>query len=168
MMFMQPSDNGLDALLKLDNQFCFALYALSRRVTALYRPLLQELGLTYPQYLVMLVLWESQGDASPEQFEGVPVKFVGERLQLDTGTLTPLLKRLESAGLLLRTRSSQDEREVLLRLTATALQLKEKARVVPLQLVCNSGIPPDRLLHLQRELQSLLALIGQDEKATSV
>ena len=143
---MHSAETSLDALLKLDNQFCFALYALSRRVTALYRPLLQELGLTYPQYLVMLVLWEAQGQTSPDAFAGVPVKFVGERLHLDTGTLTPLLKRLEASGLVLRARAQQDEREVRLRLSSAGLQLKEKARVVPLQLMCNSGIPPDRLL----------------------
>ena len=164
---MLSEETSLDALLKLDNQFCFALYALSRRVTALYRPLLQDLGLTYPQYLVMLVLWEAQGQTSPDAFAGVPVKFVGERVQLDTGTLTPLLKRLEASGLLLRGRSQQDEREVRLRLSSAGLQLQEKARVVPLQLVCNSGIPPDRLLQLQRELQALLEMTRQDEKATS-
>ena len=88
----------VDDILKLDNQFCFALYALSRQVTALYRPLLQELGLTYPQYLVLLVLWEAQADVAPEDYSGVTVKYVGDRLLLDTGTLTPLLKRLESAA----------------------------------------------------------------------
>lgn len=149
-----------DALLKLDNQFCFALYALSRRVTALYRPLLQALGLTYPQYLVLLVLWEAQGNVAPEAAAGVPVKFLGERLQLDTGTLTPLLKRLEVAGLLRRTRSRDDEREVRLRLTAEGLALKEKARSVPLQLVCNMHVPPERILHLQRELHALLAQVS--------
>lgn len=163
---MNAGENSLDALLKLDNQFCFALYALSRRVTALYRPLLQELGLTYPQYLVMLVLWEAQGQTLPDAFVGVPVRFVGERLHLDTGTLTPLLKRLEASGLVLRERSQQDEREVRLRLSGAGLQLKEKARVIPLQVVCDSGIPPDRVMQLQRELQALLELTWQDGKAT--
>ena len=92
--------NDLDEALQLDNQFCFVLYALSRKIIAQYRPLLNELGLTYPQYLVMLVLWEWQRE--PPEHPGV--KALGERLQLDSGTLTPLLKRLETQGLIRRER----------------------------------------------------------------
>lgn len=150
----QPLDP--DPLLKLDNQFCFVLYALSRRITAEYRPLLDAIGLTYPQYLVMMVLWEAQGDLPATQFEGVTVKFLGARLLLDTGTLTPLLKRLESAGLLLRSRSAEDEREVRIKLTDAGLQLKEQARPIPLQMLCNSGLPLDRVAALQQELRQLL------------
>lgn len=162
---MMQSDD-LNALLKLDNQFCFALYALSRKVTAEYRPLLEAIGLTYPQYLVMLVLWEAQGDASPEAFGGVPVKFVGQRLMLDSGTLTPLLKRLEAAGLLQRQRSGQDEREVRIRLTGAGLALREQARSIPLQMLCNSGLPVDRIAALQQELRLLLdAVCSRDADA---
>ena len=149
--------------LKLDNQFCFVLYALSRRITAEYRPLLDAIGLTYPQYLAMLVLWEAQAGQAPEQFAGVPVKFLGERLLLDTGTLTPLLKRLESAGLIQRKRAQEDEREVRIRLTDAGLQLKERARAIPLQMLCNSGLPPDRVLVLQQELRALLASVCGSE-----
>ncbi len=163
---MSSASFTVDDILKLDNQFCFALYALSRQVTALYRPLLQELGLTYPQYLVLLVLWEAQGDLLAQDFAGVPVKFVGERLLLDTGTLTPLLKRLESAGLVQRSRSPDDEREVRIRLTSVGLQLKEQARCVPLQMLRDSHIPPDRILQLQQELQALLGMVRENEKAT--
>src|SRR3981081_1876070 len=103
----------------LEDQLCFALYAASRAVTGLYRPLLEELGLTYPQYLVMLVLW---GRGS------VPVKDLGATLQLDYGTLTPLLKRLETHGLLRRERRAEDERSGLITLTAQGAGLQERAR----------------------------------------
>jgi DNA-binding MarR family transcriptional regulator len=106
----------------LDDQFCFALYAASRAVTGLYRPVLEQLGLTYPQYLVMLVLWER----GP-----VPVGELGTALSLDYGTLTPLLKRLEAHGLLRRERSARDERSVLISLTADGAALQERARAVP-------------------------------------
>jgi len=152
------NDNA-DFLLRLDNQFCFALYALSRKITAEYRPLLDAIGLTYPQYLVMLVLWEAQGNTAPDDFAGVPVKFVGERLLLDTGTLTPLLKRLEANALVQRRRSETDEREVRIRLTAAGLQLKEQARHIPLQMLCNSGLPVDRVAALQQEVRALLSAV---------
>ena len=108
--------------LLLDEQLCFALYAASRRMTAAYRPLLEALDLTYPQYLVMLVLWER---------DGVTVRELGERLQLDSGTLTPLLKRLEQAGLLGRQRRRSDEREVEISLTEAGRELRERAMEVP-------------------------------------
>jgi MarR family transcriptional regulator, organic hydroperoxide resistance regulator len=106
----------------LDDQFCFALYAASRAVTGLYRPVLDQLGLTYPQYLVMLVLWER----GP-----VPVRDLGTALSLDYGTLSPLLKRLEAHGLLRRERSAVDERSVLISLTADGAALQQRARAVP-------------------------------------
>ena len=152
-----------DPLLRLDNQFCFVLYALSRRITAEYRPLLEKIGLTYPQYLVMLVLWEAQGDCAPGAFAGVTVKFLGERLLLDSGTLTPLLKRLEASGLLQRTRSTEDEREVRIRLSEEGLRLKEQARPIPLQMLCNSGLPLDRVAALQQELHGLLQQVRPQE-----
>ena len=106
----------------LDDLLCFALYAASRAVTKRYGPLLEELGLTYPQYLVMLVLWEHGS---------VPIKDIGAALQLDYGTLTPLIKRLESAGLVRRERSAEDERTVRVSLTEQGAALREKARNVP-------------------------------------
>ena len=106
----------------LGDQLCFALYAASKTVGNAYRTLLEPLGLTYPQYLVMLVLWER---------DGIPVKDIGERLFLDSGTLTPLLKRMEGMGLVKRTRSTEDERQVLVALTAQGRELKEKARTLP-------------------------------------
>ncbi|WP_290579408.1 MarR family winged helix-turn-helix transcriptional regulator [Ketobacter sp.] len=150
---MSDSDE-LDDVLKLDNQFCFVLYALSRKVIAQYRPLLDELGLTYPQYLVMLVLWESL--PHPDHPEGVSVKFIGERLMLDSGTLTPLLKRLETNGLVHRERSRRDEREVLVRLSLDGIQLKDRARVVPLQLLCSINGTPNQLMALRDDLRALL------------
>src|SRR3954462_5510942 len=111
-----------DRLLHLDNQLCFALYSASLAMTKLYKPLLDELGLTYPQYLVMLVLWER---------DGLTVSQLGERLALDSGTLTPLLKRLEAAELVQRLRDATDERRVLLQLTAAGRALKTRAMTVP-------------------------------------
>ena len=111
---MTPSPLLDEAALQLDNQLCFKLYAASRAVTRAYKPMLEQLGLTYPQYLAMLVLWEWH-DTPPAT---PTVKALGERLLLDSGTLTPLLKRLQQLGLLLRQRASHDEREVHLCLTA--------------------------------------------------
>src|SRR5437660_5158483 len=105
--------------LMLDNQICFAVYSTAHAFNRVYKPLLDRLGLTYPQYLVMLVLWER---------DGVAVKDIGERLFLDSGTLTPLLKRLEVAGFVKRTRSTQDERQVMSALTSQGQALQEKAR----------------------------------------
>jgi len=146
----------VDELLALDNQLCFALYGLSRKMTSQYRPLLKPLGLTYPQYLVMLVLWEEQGDLLPPEFAGIPIRRIGERLLLDSGTLTPLLKRLEGQGMLTRERAKEDEREVRVLLTESGVQLKESAKAVPMQLLCKSPLPIERMAALQKELMSLL------------
>lgn len=108
--------------LLLDNQLCFALYSASLAMTKLYKPLLDELGLTYPQYLALLVLWER---------DGVMVSELGERLFLDSGTLTPLLKRLEASGLISRLRDAADERRVIIQLTAAGRRLQTKARRIP-------------------------------------
>src|ERR1700729_114145 len=108
-----------DQMLRLDNQICFAIYSAAHAFNRVYKPLLDRLGLTYPQYLAMLVLWER---------DGVPVKEIGERLFLDSGTLTPLLKRLEQAGLIKRTRSTEDERQGLSGLPAQCQVLNEQAR----------------------------------------
>ncbi|MBW7470173.1 MarR family transcriptional regulator [Marinobacter sp. M216] len=143
--------------LSLDNQVCFALYAANRAVTARYRPLLADLELTYPQYLTMLVLWEQ------EQAGGVTrVSDLGRRLRLDSGTLTPLLKRLADRGLLERRRSALDERVVTLTLTEAGWALREKAGSIPERLLCGIGVEPERLKALRRELKAVLtALEGE-------
>lgn len=145
-----------DDTLLLDNQLCFALYGLSRKMTSLYRPLLKPLGLTYPQYLVMLVMWEEQVGTSESTLLGVSVQFLGDRLLLDTGTLTPLLKRLEKQGLLTRSRDSSDERRLCVRLTDAGLGLRERAQAVPVSMLCKSPVAPGDLLVLQAELMGLL------------
>ncbi|SHN23513.1 MarR family winged helix-turn-helix transcriptional regulator [Streptomyces yunnanensis] len=133
-------------LLRLDHQVCFSLHAASRAFGNVYRDALKELGLTYPQYLVMLVLWE-QG---PE-----PVKSIGERLRLDSGTLSPLLKRLETAGLVHRERSPEDERSVIIRLTRAGEELRERALPVPRRMMAATGLTVDEL----RTLRSLLGRV---------
>ncbi|MCK2243983.1 MULTISPECIES: MarR family winged helix-turn-helix transcriptional regulator [unclassified Crossiella] len=130
----------------LDSQLCFSLYAASRAVTALYRPMLDELGLTYPQYLVLLVLWE-RGPVS--------VKDLGDALHLDSGTLSPLLKRMESAGLLRRRRSEEDERSVLVEPTETGRDLRARALDIPERLTCGMGLPLDELTELHTRLRRL-------------
>jgi MarR family transcriptional regulator, organic hydroperoxide resistance regulator len=116
--------------LQLDDQLCFALYHASRALTRAYAPLLEPLGLTYPQYLVLLVLWER---------DGLPVKEVGDRLALDSGTLTPLCKRLEQQGLVERRRGEDDERLVRIHLTSEGRALRGKARKIPAELACRAG-----------------------------
>ena len=148
-------------LLKLDNQLCFMLYACSRALTKKYRPLLDNLGLTYPQYLVMLVLWEG---------DGIPVKQLSSKLYLDTGTLTPLLKRLESSGLITRKRTSLDERSVVIKLTDDGLKLKDKAYTVPRELLCSSGISIDEFVRLRGDLHSLFEklMVNDDENCQAI
>lgn len=149
-MSQQPPAD--EAALQLDNQLCFKLYAASRAVTRAYKPMLDQLGLTYPQYLAMLVLWEWQDTPPPQP----TVKALGERLLLDSGTLTPLLKRLQQLGLVLRQRASHDEREVHLRLTAAGQALR--AQVLPLKagLLCDSGASLEELETLRAQLSGLL------------
>lgn len=117
-------DINYDELLKLENQLCFPLYAAARQVVSLYTPYLKELGLTYTQYIVFLVLWES---------DGIPVGELGRKLWLDNGTLTPLLKKLESAGYIIRSRDKADERVVIVTLTDEGRALKEKVKEIPLK-----------------------------------
>ncbi|MFF9641373.1 MarR family winged helix-turn-helix transcriptional regulator [Kitasatospora aureofaciens] len=131
-----------EELLRLDQQICFSLNAASRAFGGVYRVLLRDLGLTYPQYLVMLVLWED-GE--------LPVKRIGERLRLDSGTLSPLLKRLETAGLVRRERSQEDERSVTVTLTAEGSALRGRAGQVPRRLLAATGLPVEDLAAL-REL----------------
>jgi DNA-binding MarR family transcriptional regulator len=139
-----------DSLL-LDNQLCFALYSTSLLMTKVYKPLLLTLGLTYPQYLTMMVLWER---------DGMTVGEISTRLLTDPGSLTPLLKRLEAEGFLSRTRSKDDERVVIVELTAQGRALREKAESVPQNIVKASGhsceelrVLQDRLLGLRKNLQ---------------
>ena len=140
--------------LLLDDQLCFALYAASRAVTHRYRPLLEDLGLTYPQYLVLLVLWEHGT---------VPVKDIGAALQLDYGTLTPLIKRMESAGLVRRERRPDDERTVLVSPTDEARELREQARTVPRAIGDAMGLTPSQFDQARRLLRLLTAnLSAQD------
>ena len=132
--------------LALDRQLCFAIYSASLAMTKVYKPLLEPLGLTYPQYLVMLVLWET---------DGLSVSQLGERLALDSGTLTPLLKRLEASGLVQRLRDAADERRVLLQLTADGRALKQRAVQVPQAIAAASGCSLDELSALTAQLQTL-------------
>lgn len=141
----------------LEEQLCFAVYQTGHAFTRMYRAALAELGLTYPQYLVMLALWDG---------DGVTVKALGERLSLDSGTLTPLLKRLEVAGLIRRERSREDERQVLLHLTEAGEALREKGGCVPVTMgrAIGDAVHPDgRLLgDLKRLRDALLKAAGQD------
>ncbi|MGY2137699.1 MarR family winged helix-turn-helix transcriptional regulator [Pseudomonas reactans] len=141
--------------LALDNQLCFKLYAASRAVTRAYKPMLDQLGLTYPQYLVMLVLWEWHA-AMPAQ---PTVKALGERLMLDSGTLTPLLKRLEQLSLVKRQRSAKDEREVHLSLSETGVQLRDQTHALKTRLLCDSGIDLNQADALREGLDQLLRQI---------
>lgn len=120
---------------RLDEQLCFALYSASRAFTRAYAPVLAPLGLTYPQYLVMLVLWDG---------DGVSVTELGARLGLDSGTLTPLLKRMEEAGLISRARDPDDERVVRVGLTKAGRALDQKAKDVPTEMACRVGFAPSK------------------------
>lgn len=125
---MESMANPADEILRLDRQLCFPLYAASNILTRAYRPLLDQLGLTYPQYLVLLVLWEKAPRAVGE---------IGQQLFLDTGTLTPLLKRMEAAGLVARQRDPEDERRVIISLTAKGSDLREAAREIPMKMAAS-------------------------------
>ena len=131
---------------RLDRQVCFALYSASRAATAVYRPLLDELGLTYPQYLVMLVLWENEPRG---------VRELGDELGLDSGTLSPLLKRLEALGFVERRRSGEDERRVAVHLTDAGTALSGKASRIPQRLADAAGLTPRELEHLRETLGKL-------------
>jgi DNA-binding MarR family transcriptional regulator len=140
------ADSRADAWLALDKQLCFALYSASLAMTKVYKPLLAPLGLTYPQYLVMLALWEHDGQSVSE---------LGNRLALDSGTLTPLLKRLEAQGQLSRERDVEDERRVIVRLTPAGRQLKVQARRVPQEIGRASGCELSEVVDLTRQLTTI-------------
>lgn len=132
--------------LGLDQQLCFALYSASLAMTKLYQPLLEPMGLTYPQYLVLLVLWER---------DGLTMAQIGERLTLDSGTLSPLVKRLETAHLLRRTRDADDERRVIVTLTANGRALQRKAASIPNDVMCATACKLAELDALTTKLKSL-------------
>ncbi len=142
-------------LMHLDSQLCFAIYSTAHAFQRLYKPMLDRLGLTYPQYITLLTLWER---------DNVSVKALGERLLLDSGTLTPLLKRLEAAGLVERRRNPDDERQVNIRITAKGRALRTEACAIPPQIGAVVGNEPTRPARLMKDLlalrQELIAATG--------
>ncbi|MBH0237255.1 MarR family winged helix-turn-helix transcriptional regulator [Methylobrevis albus] len=152
-MFPIDADAQTDAVAdapRVDDQLCFAVYAASHAFAKVYRPLLAELGLTYPQYLAMLVLWEA---------DDCTVKAIGERLGLDSGTLTPLLKRLEAQGLVSRVRDADDERQVRIRLTPAGQALKPRAAKLPREIGRAIGRPLPEIIQLRQEIVRLRAAL---------
>ena len=137
--------------LSLDNQLCFSLYAAAHAIKKAYRPLLEELGLTYPQYLVLIVLWTT---------DALKVSDIGHRLALDSGTLTPVLKRLEAAGLVTRARRAHDEREVEVSLTDAGRALRERAVGVRCRIVQQLGMNETEIAALRGELDAVIANLG--------
>ncbi|GAA2361403.1 MarR family transcriptional regulator [Saccharopolyspora halophila] len=135
----------------LDRQLCFALYSASRAFTNLYRPFLDDLELTYPQYLVLLALWER---------ESLTVKELGTALRLDSGTLSPLLKRLEARGLLARSRSVDDERSVRVELTGEGRELRQRGREIPQRMVAATGMELGEIDELRSTLENLTAVLN--------
>ncbi|MGO9132813.1 MAG: MarR family winged helix-turn-helix transcriptional regulator [Methylovirgula sp.] len=132
--------------LRLSNQLCFAIYSTAHALNRVYKPLLAPLGLTYPQYLVMLILWEK---------DDVSVKEIGARLYLDSGTLTPLLKRLEHSGLVTRRRGAEDERQVLITLTPRGRSLRAQAKSIPHDILCATGSSVEDVVAMRDNLSSL-------------
>ncbi|WP_298406897.1 MarR family transcriptional regulator [Janthinobacterium sp.] len=141
-----PVPNPLHQVPRLDSQLCFALYSTSLAMNKLYRKLLRKLGLTYSQYLVMMVLWER---------DGLTVSEVGERLFLDSATLTPLLKRMEQSGLLTRTRAASDERQVIISLTAQGDQLRHEAALLPEAILTASHCSVEQVVDMKQQLNQL-------------
>lgn len=141
-----------NGVLKLDNQVCFPLYAASRLVTRMYQPLLEKLDLTYPQYLILLVLWEN---------DGLTVKRIGERLHLESNTLTPLLKRMEAKSILIRKRSEKDERKVVISLTESGSTMKEKALCIPGELIKQlpESYSQEKLEQIRESIKELIKIM---------
>ena len=133
--------------IKLDNQLCFSLYATSREIIKLYKPFLDKFNLTYTQYVAMLVLWEDEKST---------VKEIGKRLHLDSGTLTPLLKKIESMGLIKRYRDVNDDRVVIVELTQQGRLLKDQVTDVPREMACKINITMERAIELKKDLDELL------------
>ena len=142
--------------LKLENQICFPVYAASRLITREYQPYLDRLGITYPQYLVLMILWEE---------DGVPVNDIAKKLILNTNTITPLLKRMEQQGILQRSRSVADERKVIVHLTARGRQLQEEAALIPQQLagrLLQSDFNVDDLIRLKDNLNAVIQFLTRN------
>ncbi|MFF0147579.1 MarR family transcriptional regulator [Amycolatopsis sulphurea] len=148
---MTSQDPGETGSLLLDNQLCFGLYTASRAITSLYRTLLEPLELTYPQYLVMLALWEQ---------DGRQVKDLGAALNLDSGTLSPLLKRLEKSGLVTRERQPDDERSVRIRLTPGGIALREKAEEIPPRIGAALGLGTATLAEMRATMDRLTSSVN--------
>lgn len=148
------SSEQFNEILKLDNQLCFALYVCSKEIIKKYKPLLDPLGLTYTGYITMLALWEK---------DEITVKDLGHKLYLDSGTLTPLLKKLESQHLITRVRSLSDERNVVIKLTQTGHELKSKAKLVPWDLICSLSLKTDNTANLLSTLHNIMNLITDGE-----
>jgi len=146
--------------LKLGNQLCFPVYAASRLITREYQPFLDKLGITYPQYLVLMILWEE---------DGIPVNDIAKKLILNTNTITPLLKRMEHQGIIRRKRSRQDERKVIVQLTATGRELQEEASLIPEKLagrLVEGELKIDDLVRLKESLDTMIrSLSKQDSQA---
>lgn len=155
-----PTD---DELLDLENQLCFALDVAARQVMRAYRPALNALGLTHTQYVVLLVLWEWAGRNEPRP----TVKALGERLALDSGTLTPVLKRMAANGLVTRTRSVSDEREVFIRLTPDGLALRKRASCAPRTLLEHSPLRLDEIIKLREQLKKLRGVLEASDRHSS-
>jgi len=143
-----------ETMLKLDSQLCFPLYAASRMVTKLYQPLLEKLDITYPQYLILLVLWEN---------DELSVNEIGKKLMLETNTLTPLLKRMESKGIVKRKRSKSDERRVIVSLTDKGNSLKQQALCIPLEILSGMSeqFPIAKINRLREDLNKLLEVLSK-------
>ncbi len=154
-MYICPVNRKQMDYLKLENQACFPVYALSRVLTAHYKPILEGIDLTYPQYLVMLVLWEHRQ---------LSVNEIGDKLLLDSGTLTPLLKKLENRGLVNRIRSKEDERVVMISLTKDGAALKEKAVSVPESFKCSLGLTIEEMGSLRDTINIILERTKQINK----
>lgn len=143
--------------LKLENQLCFPVYAASRLITREYQPFLDELGITYPQYLVLLVLWEE---------DGITVNDIAGKLILNTNTITPLLKRMEQQDLIIRKRSEKDERKVIVHLTPKGIQLKEKAVSIPEELarrLSDNELNTDELMQLKDSLNTIISFLSKQD-----
>ena len=147
--------------LKLENQLCFPVYAASRLIIREYQPLLDKLGITYPQYLVLMVLWEQ---------DDITVNEIAGKLILNTNTITPLLKRMEAMGILTRKRSGKDERKVMVRLTKSGVQMRELAAEIPMELVKRINgehIDTEKLLELKKALYDIISLLNRDMESPS-
>jgi DNA-binding MarR family transcriptional regulator len=141
--------------LKLDNQLCFKVYSVSKAMTRLYKPILQNLNLTYPQYLVMLILWE---------YEKISFKDMSNNLKMKTGTLTPILNNLESQGRLCRIKDEKDDRKVYIQITLNGIKLKDEALSVPSEISCTAKLSMEEYLRYMKEFDELLRKLDEVEK----